>query len=108
DTIVYTFTVTNTGNVTVNNLTINDAVIGVSNLTVTPSTLTPGQVGTATATYAITQADINNGGVHNIATATGTDPNNNPVTDDSEDPTPIDPSSPDYDPSCPTCTFTDL
>ncbi|NMH23735.1 DUF7507 domain-containing protein, partial [Flavobacterium solisilvae] len=30
------------------------------------------------------------------------------VTDDSEDPTPIDPSSPDYDPSCPTCTFTDL
>ncbi len=108
DSIVYNFTVTNTGNVTVSNLTIDDAVIGVTGLVVTPSILAPGAVGSATTTYAITQANIDNGGVHNIATANGTDPNNNPVSDNSNDPTPLDPTSPDYDPTCPTCTFTDL
>ncbi|MBK9225167.1 MAG: hypothetical protein IPO23_12140 [Flavobacterium sp.] len=35
DSIVYNFTVTNTGNVTVSNLTIDDAVIGVTGLVVT-------------------------------------------------------------------------
>ncbi|MBK9225164.1 MAG: hypothetical protein IPO23_12125 [Flavobacterium sp.] len=39
DSIVYNFTVTNTGNVTVSNLTIDDAVIGVTGLVVTPSIL---------------------------------------------------------------------
>src|SRR5690606_15938580 len=38
-----------------------------------------------TATYAITQADIDAGGVTNQATATADDPNGDPVTDQSDD-----------------------
>ncbi len=84
DTITYTFTVVNTGNVTVSNLVINDATIGVSNLAVTPSTLIVGATGTATATYTITQADINAGKVTNTATATGNIPGGGSVSDVSD------------------------
>jgi uncharacterized repeat protein (TIGR01451 family) len=68
ETITYEFEVTNVGNVTVNNLVINDPRLGVVNLQVSPSTLNPGQSGTATASYVVTQSDINDGGVYNIAT----------------------------------------
>ncbi|UUC43865.1 DUF7507 domain-containing protein [Flavobacterium cerinum] len=83
ETITYTFTVTNTGNVTVNGLVINDALIGVANLSVTPATLAPGAIGTATATYTLTQADINNGQISNTAVASGTSPQGDPVEDTS-------------------------
>ena len=83
ETITYTFTVTNTGNVTVNGLVINDALLGVTNLAVTPATLAPGAVGTATATYTLTQSDINNGQISNTAIASGTSPQGNPVQDTS-------------------------
>jgi uncharacterized repeat protein (TIGR01451 family) len=108
ETITYNFTVTNTGNVVVSNLVINDPVLGLVNLVVTPSSLNPNQSGTATASYVVTQSDINDGGVYNIATATGQDPNGDDVEDESQDPTPLDPNDPNYDPNCPTCTFTDL
>ena len=83
ETITYTFTVTNTGNVTVNGLVINDALLGVTNLSVTPATLAPGVIGTATATYTLTQSDINNGQITNTAIASGTSPQGNPVQDTS-------------------------
>src|SRR5690606_12910716 len=108
DHIEYTFTVTNTGNVTVSSIVINDAVIGVTNLPLVPATLAPGQTGTATYNYPVTQADINAGGVHNIAVVTGEDPNGDDVTDESEDPNPLDPSDPNYDEDCEDCTFTEL
>jgi len=108
ETITYSFTVTNTGNVTITGLEIDDSRIGIAGLAVVPSTLLPGQTVTATYTYAITQSDIEDGGVYNIALATGKDPKGGDVEDESEDPNPLDPDDPNYDPDCPDCTFTEL
>src|SRR5262245_18803623 len=78
DLIHYTFTVTNTGNVTLTNVTLSDLIGGV---TVGPlidsalgngaTVLAVGEVETATGTYAITQADIDAGTKFNVAKATG-------------------------------------
>src|SRR5690606_21785778 len=81
DDITYTFTVTNTGDVVLNGLVIDDALTGSVDLTVNPSTLAPGEIGIATASYPIPQADIEAGNVSNTATVTGTAPNGNTVTD---------------------------
>ncbi|KAA1242332.1 gliding motility-associated C-terminal domain-containing protein, partial [Aquimarina sp. RZ0] len=84
DSITYTFTVTNTGNVTIDAIFIDDILTGSTNLAVTPSTLNPGEQGTATAIYIITQDDINNGEVMNSATVIGEDPNGENVMDISD------------------------
>jgi uncharacterized repeat protein (TIGR01451 family) len=102
--IKYTFTVTNIGNVTLTNLVINDSILGVSDLVVVPSTLAPDSIGIITYDYIVKQADIDSGGVYNIATATGLDPKGEEVEDDSDDPTPFGPPNPD----CPDCTYTGL
>ena len=63
---------------------------------------------TYSATYSLTQDDINAGATYNLATAIGEGPDGTPTTDDSEDPTPIDVMDPRYDPSCPDCTVTPI
>ncbi|WP_405250827.1 gliding motility-associated C-terminal domain-containing protein [Dokdonia sp. Asnod3-C12] len=90
DQVTYSFTVTNTGSTTVSNLTVNDATIGLSNAVVTPSTLQPTEMGSVTANYILTQADVNAGNLENTATATGTDPNGAAVTDVSDSTNPND------------------
>ncbi|MEE4195013.1 MAG: sortase [Anaerolineae bacterium] len=90
DEINYTFTVTNTGNVTLTNVTVNDLVGGIS-VSGGPVTLDPGEVDTLTftAVYALTQADIDAGTFYNNAEARGTDPGGNPVTDEDDHTEPI-------------------
>ncbi|MBD3666125.1 DUF11 domain-containing protein, partial [Sulfitobacter sp. TSTF-M16] len=85
ETISYGFVVTNTGNVTVSDITITDPLVTVSG---GPITLVPGasDATTFTATYSVTQADIDEGQVVNQALASGTDPTGEPVEDLSDDP----------------------
>ncbi|WP_426005422.1 DUF7507 domain-containing protein [Paenarthrobacter sp. NyZ202] len=84
DVITYTMTAKNTGNVKLTGVSINDPLAGLSELAYTwpgtPGELLPGESVTATATYAITQADIDAGHVTNVATSTGTPPTGTPVT----------------------------
>ncbi|MEL4308957.1 DUF7507 domain-containing protein, partial [Joostella sp. CR20] len=96
DTIRYTFTVTNTGNVTVDGIVINDTQIGVTDLVLVPSSLAPGAEGIASVVYTITQDDIDAGSVSNSAIASGVDSSGIPVEDtsDSDDPTEPGPDDP--------------
>jgi uncharacterized repeat protein (TIGR01451 family) len=84
DVVEYTFTVTNTGDVTLSPVTVSDPLPGLSALTWTgpagPVTLAPGQTATATASYTITQADLDATKVTNTATASGTAPSGSNVT----------------------------
>lgn len=78
DVITYGFVVTNTGNVTLNNIALTDAVAGVviSNPTNWTGPLVPAATNSTafTATYALTQADINAGTFVNTARVEGTGP----------------------------------
>jgi uncharacterized membrane protein len=67
--INYTFTVKNTGNVTLTNITVSDPLVTVSGGPL--ASLAPGASDstTFTAAYTITQADIDSGSVYNKATA---------------------------------------
>lgn len=84
--IAYTFTVTNTGNVTVSSVAVTDTVAppgGPSPLVSCPSTsLAPGASIVCTATYTTVQADITAGTISNTAVATATDPAASRVTSD--------------------------
>ncbi|GAB3396076.1 hypothetical protein GCM10027568_29420 [Humibacter soli] len=86
DTIHYTFQATNTGDVTLSDVTISDPLPGLSAVTYTwpgaTGVLAPGGVVTATATYTITQADIDATRVDNTATVVGDPPTGDPVSDD--------------------------
>jgi large repetitive protein len=85
DQINYKFTVTNTGGVVLTNITVTDPLVIVTGGPI--SSLTPGSIDniTFTATYTITQEDINAGGVTNQATVKGTPPNGSDITDFSDD-----------------------
>jgi uncharacterized repeat protein (TIGR01451 family) len=77
-TVPYTFLVTNTGNVTVSSVGVTDAKVGT--VTCPVSSLAPGVATTCTATYTLTQADVDAGKVVNSATASATPPSGVPVT----------------------------
>ena len=95
DIITYTFTVTNTGNLPLSDITITDPLPGLSGITFVGGdvnnndTLDLDEIWTYTATYAITQDDLNNGNVSNQAVATGMTPMNNPVMDNSDNNSPV-------------------
>lgn len=85
DNIVYTFTVTNTGNVTLSDLTITDPKISISGGPL--DSLAPGASDTSTfsGTYTLTLADINSGTFTNTAEVSGEDPNDTTVNDSDGD-----------------------
>ena len=76
DTIAYSYTVTNVGNVDLASVAVDDPALGHVTCP-TPATpgLAPGSSETCTAdnTYTVTQADVDAGSVVDTATATGTD-----------------------------------
>jgi len=87
DLVTYSFAVTNTGNVTLTNLTIDDGTAWVdaltpgftgtgtlSAITCPTTTLAPGASAICTATYKVTQPDLDKGSVNNVAKATLTAP----------------------------------
>ncbi|QWP78940.1 DUF11 domain-containing protein [Lysobacter sp. K5869] len=73
DTVTYTFSVTNTGNVTINNVSVADPKL--PSLSCTIASVAPGATASCTPSgnvYTVTQANVDAGSVVNTATASGT------------------------------------
>jgi len=111
DQITYTYEVTNCGNITLDNVAIaeDDLFSGSGQPpivpAIVPSILAPGDTNITSATYTLTQADVNAGFITNQAIATGQEPNGDTVEDLSDTANEADPTEtggPD-DP-----TFTDV
>ncbi|MGY3725036.1 DUF7507 domain-containing protein, partial [Granulicatella balaenopterae] len=85
ETVTYTFTVTNTGNVTLTNVTVTDDKLTPSTITLETTTLAPGETTTGSGTYVVTQADVDQTKVINTAKVTGLPP----VTPENPTPTPV-------------------
>ena len=80
--IAYTVEVINNGNVTITGIVVSDKLEGATldeGQTDEDITLAPGESATLRYSYTVTEADLVAGNVTNIATATGTDPEGNPV-----------------------------
>lgn len=78
-TVTYTFEVTNTGKGTLTDIVLVDDLLG-GEITLGTTTLKSGESTTGTATYTLTQEDIDNGEVPNTAEVTGYMPDGTPVT----------------------------
>ena len=80
--IAYTVEVINNGNVTITGIVVSDKLEGATldeGQTDEAITLAPGESATLRYSYTVTEADLVAGNVTNVATATGTDPEGNPV-----------------------------
>jgi uncharacterized repeat protein (TIGR01451 family) len=75
DTIAYEIKATNDGNVTLTGVTVTDSLLATLSCDqAQPATLAPGAAITCTATYVLTQADIDAGAILNTARGSGTGP----------------------------------
>lgn len=92
DIINYTFTVNNYSAGDFSSVSVSDPLVNtityVSGNVNMDNVLNPNETWIYTATYTITQADIDAGFVYNQATVSGVDSNSVPVTSQSTDPTP--------------------
>jgi uncharacterized repeat protein (TIGR01451 family) len=68
--LTFSFLVTNTGNITLEDVVVSDGMAGLSAVSCPgfSGVLAPGQSTTCTATYSVTQADLNSGVIRNSAT----------------------------------------
>ncbi|MEH6576293.1 MAG: hypothetical protein V7731_04375, partial [Amphritea sp.] len=86
DVLTYTYDVENTGNVTLTSLAVTDPHGGLSAISCSPiaqgGTMAPADTTQCSATYTVTQADVDAGQIDNTGTATGTPPSGPDVTDD--------------------------
>lgn len=90
DIITYSFLIENTGNVPLTGITLDDPLVeGLDRTPATIPDLAPGEDVTVTVEYPITQDDIEAGEVLNIASATGTPPSGDDVTDEDTVTTPV-------------------
>lgn len=81
--ITYTYSVTNTGDVTLTNLVLDDDILGP--ITLADTTLGPGEETTGTASHTVTQADSDAGEIVNVAVVVGTAPDGGRVGDDDDE-----------------------
>lgn len=81
ETVTYSYTVRNTGTVTINSLSITDDKLGA--VTLNQTSLAPGQTAIGTATHTVVEADLP-GPLTNNVTATGTDILGDEVTEQAE------------------------
>jgi len=111
ETVTYEITVSNDGNVTLSNIVVTDTLSNGSKVTfgempegatlnadntVSIATLAVGDEVVLTATYTVTQADVDaQKTITNVATATATDPTDEPVDPDEPTPVPVDPEEKD-------------
>ena len=84
DTIKYTITVVNTGNVTLDNIEIADSLVNFSDGGRLERPLAPGATATLSYDYTVTAADVAAGEIVNVATVTGSDPDNKTTTNEDE------------------------
>src|SRR5690606_3834718 len=94
NTVTYTFTVTNIGNVTMTGVSVTDPKI-TGAITLDATELAPGDIATGTATHTVAQREKDAGRAENLATVTRTPPTTNP--DDPAEPIDPVPSTPDTD-----------
>jgi uncharacterized repeat protein (TIGR01451 family) len=83
ETIQYSYVVTNTGNVNINPVSLSDPAAGPVTCPALPvAGLAPGAAVTcrANSPYTVTQADVDNGGVTDTATASGSTPSGGTVS----------------------------
>ena len=76
-TLAYSFKISNGGNIPINGISIDDGLHGLSSISIDwhghDGTIPAGSSVTGTATYKVTQEDVDAGKVDNSATASGTD-----------------------------------
>lgn len=76
-TLTYSFKISNDGNIPINDVSIDDGLHGLSSISIDwhghDGTIPAGSSVTGTATYRVTQEDVDAGKVDNSATASGTD-----------------------------------
>ncbi|MED4127827.1 hypothetical protein [Shouchella miscanthi] len=99
DEVTYTFTVENTGNVTLTDVNVNDPMLG-GTIEIEQTTLAPGETTTGSVIYVVTEADLNHRTLDNIAYVVGHTPDGKIVKDDDVDsiqvddePSPTDPNN---------------